>query len=269
MSVIVCRKEPVATPCYVEALGVNLRSSQELCYAIFHHPLFFMDGFVDANLVEFVREQLGMGFMAARMEQRLKAKERSEEILLMFMQECDYYTPSELNGLRQVFAALRKLPPLEYARQKADGMARLKQYGKAIAGYREILEAAARMPDPEIEWRVWNNLGACYARVFRFCQAMEAYEKAYGKKKNRKILENMYHLTLLNPGLELKEEYRSLISAQMKEEWDKEFCRAGEGAGESEGMKRLGKLFEKEPEGRMEEAGKLVERWKQEYRNMA
>ena len=184
MSVIICRKEHVANPWYVDGLGINIHSSQELCYAIYHHPLLFMDGFVDGNLVEFVREELGMGFVAARMEQRIKTGDKPDEILLMFMQECDYYTTAELNKLRQTMTSLRKLSPLEYAKKKADYLAEFKQYGKAIAGYEEILEAAAKQSDSQLEGRVWNNLGACYARIFQFQKAMDAFDKAYGKKKD-------------------------------------------------------------------------------------
>ena len=134
MSVILCRQKRAGNPYYIEGLGIHIYSAQELCYAVYHHPLLFMDGFVDGNLLEFVREELGMGFAAARLEQRQKSGDRSEELLFQLMQECDYYTTMELNKLRQTFAALKKLPPLEYAKEKADYLAEYKQYGKAIAG---------------------------------------------------------------------------------------------------------------------------------------
>ena len=95
MSVIVCRQKRAANPYYIEGLGINIYSAQELCYAVYHHPLLFTDGFVDGELLEFVREELGMGFAAARLEQRQKSGDRSEELLFQLMQECDYYTTVE------------------------------------------------------------------------------------------------------------------------------------------------------------------------------
>ena len=269
MSVILCRREQVTNPYYIEGLGVNIHSSQELCYAIYHHPLFFTDGFVDLSLTEFVRDQLGMGFVAARMEQRIKTGDKPDEILLMFMQECDYYTAAELGKLRQTLTAIRRLSPLEYAKKKADYLAEFKQYGKAIAGYQEILEAAAKNPDDQLEGKVWSNLGACYARIFQFAKAMESYDKAYAKSRDLKVIEKMYYLTRMSPSLELKDRHRSLVTGQLQEEWDKEFSRAEEKAEEGEALLEIEELFQKDSIRRLEESAVLVEEWKQEYRNMA
>lgn len=269
MSVIVCRQKKADHPFYIEGLGIHIHSAQELCYAVYHHPLIFTDGFTDQNLVEFIRDELGMGFVAARMEQRLKGGDRSEEILLLFMQECDYYTTAELNRLRQSFGALRKLPPLEYAKKKADYLAECGQYGRAITGYGEILEAAGDRSDEQLIGRIWNNLGACYARIFQFQKAVDAFDKAYGKKKDQKILEKMYYLAKLSPAVQLKEQYRSMISESMSEEWDKIFKEAGERAGQSKRVKEIEELFERDSVKRLEGAAHLVEEWKEEYRNMA
>ena len=47
MSFILCRQEEVTHPLYIEALGVHIWSSQELCYVIYNYPLlaiFWMSG---------------------------------------------------------------------------------------------------------------------------------------------------------------------------------------------------------------------------------
>jgi len=268
MSVIVCKPGRAAHPYYMEGIGVNIYTCQELCYAIYHHMMLFLDGFLDNSLVDFIRDELGMGFLAARMEQRMKSGEKAEDPLFLFLQECDYYTTMEINRLRQTAASLRKLPPLEFAKKKADYLAELKQYGKAAAGYEEILEKADSKTDSQLTGRVLNNLGTCYARIFQFRKAMEAFDKAYGQKKDLRILEHMYHLTRLSPGLELRERYRSMVSKELMEQWNQDFEKAGEAAHKSEDVKNLEKLFDKEPDEREKEIGRLVEEWKQEYRGM-
>lgn len=268
MSVIVCRQERAKRPYYLEGLGVNIYTCQELCYAIYHHPMMFMEGFVDKALIDFIRDEFGMGFVAARLEQRIKGGEKQEELLFLFMQECDYYSTSELNRLRQTVTTLRKLPPYEYAKRKADYLVSFKQYGKAIAGYEEILGTEDKRMDDGFLSRVWNNLGACYARIFQFKKAMDAYDKSYGKKKDLKTLEKMYHLTCLSPELSLTERYQSIVSRELVEQWNRDFKKAGETARESEEVAKIRRLFEKDSVKRLEGAGKLVEEWKQEYREM-
>lgn len=269
MSVIVCGQKRAQRPFYLEELGINIYSCQELCYVVYHHPLLFMDGIMDQSLVDFIRDEFDMGFVAARLEQRMKSGERQEDILLFFMQECNYYTTAELNKLRQTLQSFKKLSAFEYAKRRADYLAQFKQYGRAIAGYEEILEERDKRADDQFVSRVLNNLGACYARIFQFRKAMEAYDKAYEKRRDMATLERMYHLTLLDPGLALKERYRSAVSGELLERWKREFEKAQEAAKESVGVKNIGDLFEKDSVRRMQGAAKLVEEWKQEYRGMA
>ncbi len=68
MSLLLCRREKVKHPFYIEVLGIHIYSSQELCYVIYHHPLLVMNDFVDASLFFFVKNELGLGFLAGRME---------------------------------------------------------------------------------------------------------------------------------------------------------------------------------------------------------
>ena len=98
---------------------------------------------------------------------------------------------------------------------------------------------------------------------------MEAYNRAYEKKRDLSTLERMYHLTLLNPKLELKERYKSVISPELMEKWNGDFEWAKEEAKDSKEVKEIGRLFERDSVRRMEGAALLVEEWKQEYRGMA
>ena len=84
MSVIVCGQKRAQRPFYLEELGINIYSCQEFCYVVYHHPLLFMDGIMDQSLVDFIRDEFDMGFVAARLEQRIKSGERQEDILLFF-----------------------------------------------------------------------------------------------------------------------------------------------------------------------------------------
>ncbi len=270
MSVILCRKEQVSHPFFIENLGIHVYTSQELCYAIYNHPLLALDGFMDRNLVDFIREELDMGYTALKLERWMKSGENQDELLFLFLQECNYYTTTEISRLRQKVAALRKMPPLEYAKSKADYLFGFKQYGRAIAGYEKILESfLAQKADDAFLGKVWNNLGACYARIFQFDKALQAYDKAYGKLKDVAVLERIYHLSLLSPELGMKERYQSIVTEELKAAWDEDFAKAGEAAKQSEELKKLDEMFQKDPIRRMEGARQMLEAWKQEYRGMA
>ena len=270
MSVILCRKEKATHPFFIENLGIHIYTSQELCYAVYQHPLLALDGFIDQNLIDFIREELDMGFAALKLERWLQSGENPDELLFLLLQECDYYSSLEISRLRQKVTALRKLPPLEYAKNKADYLFGFKQYGRAIAGYEKILESflAARADDSFLG-KVWNKLGACYARIFQFDRAMQAYEVAYDKLKSPEILEKLYHLTLLNPACVTKWHHQSAVTKEQTDAWDRDFEQARENAGRSEELLKVQELFKKDPIRREEGARQMLANWKQEYRGMA
>lgn len=139
MSLLLCRREPVKHPFYIEVLGIHIYSSQELCYVICNHPLLVMDGFVGKALYSFVKNELGMGFVAGRMEKLSETGSRPEEALYLFLTECDYCTEKESQRFRQTAAAYRSLPAPRYEKAVADYLFGKKQYGRASVRYEKLL----------------------------------------------------------------------------------------------------------------------------------
>lgn len=114
MSLILCRQEPVKHPYYIDVLGIHIHSSQELCYIVYNHPVLVMDDFLDDLLVDFIRKDLDMDYLAGRMEKLVETGTRPEEVLALFLSECDYYSDKEIQKFKQTTAALRALHPAQY-----------------------------------------------------------------------------------------------------------------------------------------------------------
>ena len=132
MSLLLCRRERVKHPFYIEVLGIHIYSSQELCYVIYHHPLVVMNDFADASLFSFIKNELGLGFLAGRMEKLIEAGGKPEEALYLFLAECDYYTEKEAQKFKQTAASYRNLPEHAYEKAVADYLFSRKQYGRVI-----------------------------------------------------------------------------------------------------------------------------------------
>ena len=269
MSVMFCRHEPVKHPFYIEPLGIHIWSSQELCYVIYHNPLLALDDFADEHLIAFIREELDMEYLAVKLEKLVKSGEGSDQLLFVILSECGYYSAGEQSHFRQEVAALKKLSPAEYAKQKGDYMFGLKQYGKAAAIYEKILENPKEAgAEAGFTGKVWCNLGCAYARMFQFNRAGGAFYRAYQESKDPETLKRMYFLTCVDPGTKMKEPCRSAVTAELAERWSQEAKEAEERAKASESVLKIEALFEKDPIKRMAGASKLVKQWKQEYRGM-
>ena len=266
MSLLLCRQEAVKRPYYVEALDVHLYSSQELCYVIYHHPLLVMEDFVDESLTGFIRDELNMEFLAEKLEKWAASGENPDEMLFAILSECAYYRPGEISQYRQQVATLRKKPAAEFQKERADYLFGIGQYGRAAQLYRSLLE------NPEYQGQgdaftgaVWNNLGAAYSRLFQTAKAYDAFEKAYGCRKDGGLVKKMYMLSKLNPRLE---DRLPALDEEKKRAWSKEFEKAEAEAAQSRAVLKLEQMFGRGETGRNEEAARLVKKWKKEYRSM-
>lgn len=270
MSLILCRMEPVRHPFEVPELGVHLYSSQELCYVIYENPLLVMEDFVDDRLIQFIREDLNMEFLAGKLDNWRKSGENSDNMLLLILSECSYYTAAEVNKYRQTLIQMRKKHPAEYGKLRADYLFERKQYGRAIPLYEKLLDMDRdHVVDNRFLGRVWCCLGACQARMFQFEKAYHAYDKAFFYDgRNEEILERMYYLKSFCPGLDVAQRYQVIWSGVKQESWDQKISEAKKNGRESEAVKDLDELFLKDPAKRMEGAAALVRAWKQEYRGM-
>ena len=117
MSLILCRHEPVKHPYYIDVLGIHIHSSQELCYVIYNHPILVMDDFIDELLIEFIRRNLDMDYLAGRMEKLLETGSRHEDVLFLFLSECDYYNDKEYRNIRQPWQPCAPFIPLNMKRR--------------------------------------------------------------------------------------------------------------------------------------------------------
>lgn len=269
MSLLLCRREPVERPYYIDVLGIHVFSSQELCYVIFNHPLLVMEEFLNSDLLNFIRTQLDMEFVAGRMEKLVQSGCRAEDVLSLFLSECDYYTEKELQEFKTKTAAYRKLKPEEYEKARADYLFGRKQYGRASIRYEKLLEEAeSGSMDAGFLSGVCYNLGAAYAQMFRFQKALHAYERSYSLRENEDILKRMYFLSRFAPELEIEGQYRSLMKEELKKKWDGELAQAKLDAEQAEDVRSVKALFKKDSIRRMNGAAALVQHWKQEYRQM-
>ena len=241
MSLILCRQEPVRHPFYIERLGVHIASSQELCYVIYQNPLLALDGFVDDRLIEFIRSELGLSFLAGKLEAWQRSGESQDELPIVILQECCYYTAKEIAAYRQKLAAFRKMNAAEFRKETADYYFRLRQFGTAIYYYNRILEDwRVKSLTDEFTAKIWNNIGAAYAGIFWF-------EKAF---------------------TELKERHAAAMTPEQKEIWKRELDEANQTAEKCGNVRMVETMFDRNPVRRMESAEELLNGWKQEYRKM-
>lgn len=269
MSLILCRQEAVTAPYPLEELGIHLYSSQELCYVIYHYPLLVMEGFVCSRLIDFIRDELRMPFLAERLTKWMENRKVSDELLFLILQDCAFYSQQEQAKYRQEVTALRKLSPEEYEKRRGDYFYELHLYGKAMAAYEKLLDPAhASGLDPELRGKLWNNIAACYTKLFCYQKAMHAYDCAWSEDAKDEYIKRMYFLTCRQPDLVMKERYREQMTEEKKKSWEEELQEHMKAVEQEQAVKDMRQVFERDPVKRISGAAEIVNRWKLDYRKM-
>ena len=269
MGLILCSQEPVKRPFYIENLGLHIYSSQELCYVIFQYPLIAMDNFIGESLIGFIKSELGMGLLALKLERRISHGEDIEDLLLMILQECDYYSVREISQFQKKVSVLLAMNPADYAKVKADDLSDRKQYGKAIVQYQLLLNnQGENFQRPKWRGEVWNNLGVIYTRLFQFEKGLEAFCHAYDYLSDVNILKQIFVTTLLQKDLVLDEKYQEMISEEQRIEWEQEVSQLKTEVQESEEWRELEETFHRDSIQRRTQTEQMLEKWKENYRHM-
>ena len=139
---------------------------------------------------------------------------------------------------------LKKLSEEEYEKRRADYFYGLDLFGKAVTIYEQILDGAGRHLSGDFRGKVWNNIAACYAKLFCYQKAMHAYENAWNAKPEAEYVKRMYFLTMLNPELSLKDKFREMIGEDDKEVWNEEVEEAREESEKAPETLKLAAVFE-------------------------
>jgi tetratricopeptide (TPR) repeat protein len=251
----------------MEVLGMHLYSSQELAYVIFNHPLLVMDDFIDDSLLDFMRDELNMGFLALRIERYLRGGGSSDEALAMILSESDYYSTGEIGKFRQLLHNFRTRHPAEFGKVKGDELFSLRQYGRAGEIYRELLDTPRDgVVNDAFLGKIWYNLGSCYARMCRFDKALDAYEHSYTHSSQKNALEQMVLLTMLDDRLTLSDRMRAFVDDELKARCEERFATACANAEQSDRVREIDALFEHDKIKRREGQKRLIEQWKNDYR---
>ena len=169
MSFILCRQEEVTHPLYIEALGVHIWSSQELCYVIYNYPLLAMDHFLDERLTEFIEKELRMTVLAARLENGLRTGADEDELIFMFLEECHFYSPKEITAFRQKISSYRNMGSLEFAKLRQTTITRCASTAQRFGDMKSCWTASTtrrRMTN------FWERSGTIWLPAMQACSGL-------------------------------------------------------------------------------------------------
>ncbi len=175
-----CHAPIAALPYYIEELGINIYSMEELCYFIAGNVFLLDDSFMNEELCTWIEKQMGAYKLAENLRNVIHAGRRLSVFVDLILEDTCYYSKAEIDNIVSVLEQLEQKTGFECSKMRADQLMEKEKYLAAIYAYRKLLESEeAKETDALLKGNVWHNLGTAYARLFLFGEAAACYENAY------------------------------------------------------------------------------------------
>lgn len=192
--VTICAQKTARNPYFAEVTGVNLYSMEELAYYFYENIYLIDERMIEEKLYSWIEKELNQVSLAEKLRGSIGSGNHVYNQVMVILQASDYYSARELEVLSEKIKTISGLQTQERMKYKADEMFQNENYWAAANEYEKILSIRQSSKlSVEFYAHVWNNLAACYARLFLFEKAAECFEKAYGFEKISEYREKAYY----------------------------------------------------------------------------
>lgn len=205
-----CETQRARHPYYVESIGVNLWSIEELCYYMKENVYLLDETILGEELVQWISGELGLTKLAKELSDALLQGAPATEFVLPIFRACGYLPEAEYQFFQEQLAQMQVEPQDARRKMKADYLVNYGMYVRAIEEYEAILyRRAPGKLGVQFYAVVLENMAAAYARLFCFEEAAGCLWESYSVWHSRKVYEK--YLRLL-PLFLSEENYRARLA---------------------------------------------------------
>lgn len=184
-----CRTECARRPFYIESIGRNIYSLEELCYYFSHYVYLIDESVVNLSLCKWIGAELGLLKLQNRLMRALE-RETYTEFLFPIFQECGYLDRQEFKLFQEQFTEILAEPEEVRRKMKADYLVEFGRYVIALREYEKIVQQQKNgKMGMQFYAAVLENMAAAYARLFEFEEAADCLWNSYQVMKSKKVYE--------------------------------------------------------------------------------
>lgn len=196
------------TPYFLQGLGVNIYSMDELCYYLVQNAYILDNDLIDLRLCDFMRDNLQMVELSERIRQMVRDDKTIGEMVTTILTTCAYCDEEEIRRIRQLLVDNASLSFAAKRKVRGDNLLCANKYTRAIEEYQFVLASLSKEEEPELYSSILHNIGCAYSQMFLLDKAAEYYKKAYDVDNDRESLVMYLVCTRLSRS---KEEYDRII----------------------------------------------------------
>ena len=263
---LLCRNQKAKQPYFVEELGLNLYSGEELSYYIYHNALLIGENFLDERLFRFISQELGMTKLEAKLRRWADQADLSE-LLLVILQDIHYYNADELRQFRSHMAEVDRMTPGQRKLVCAEELLSKQRYAEARLQYERLLYSGdSALANEEFQGKAWLGRGIVCARQYDWMEASKSLAQAYALLPQDHVGKMLYCAACQLKDDKWKKEFLEQLEPEKQKVWDQEI---GDAKKQSRFLGRgqeVSEWMDKDNIRKMSGLRQLVENWKTDYR---
>ena len=184
-----CHEPIAALPYYVEGVGINIYSMEELCYYIAGNTYLLDTSFMNEELCTWIEKQMQAYKLAEQLREITRTDGKLSEYVQAILIYTGYHSMKEMQEIVQVIRQMEEKSDFECNKIRADRLMEKEKYLSSIYEYKRLLDSEdARKENAFLVGSIWHNLGTAYARLFLFEEAIECYDRAYSLNQTEESL---------------------------------------------------------------------------------
>ena len=185
---------------------------EELCYYICNNLYLIDYTIMNAQLCDWLDEELGMDKLASDLKDVLRLHGSVEKFVLTILKASKIYREPEMIRIQNVLEHLKNQKDIERQKYKGDNLLESGEVEEAILVYQAILnQEKDESVDEKFYGKIYAGLGAAYGRLFLYQEAARMYDRAYQICQDKALIKPYLYASYKYMSLE---EYHILITKQ-------------------------------------------------------
>lgn len=184
---MLCREEKAIAPYYIETIGKNIYTIEELCFYYRNYGHLLEKSALDKKLVSWIRTELKLDNLADKMNQMIQNEDSIGDMVIEVFSSVGYLSEQECDRYLQELKQMKHMTQFERNKRKADDLVKNKKFYKAVQEYRMLLKEP-EAKEEEIASKLYHNLGVAYSKMFFFKKGADCFLKAFLMTPNKESM---------------------------------------------------------------------------------
>ena len=176
-------QDEIDTPYQFKITGLHVYSFEEAIYHCYHYWKQSIDDFMSEEFLEWIRDVLGLSFLASRINSLSKLANFSDR-LVGFLSTIDYFDEVRLTALKTQLIEWEARLEWERLKERADYLIQKNDHQRAYTLYRQALEYGENA-------EILNNLAVTLMKLEHYGQAESYFERALAMRVSENSHDNL------------------------------------------------------------------------------